>query len=184
MRIIAGRNRSIRLDTLEGNNTRPTLDRVKEALFSSLENYIEDYENVLDLFAGSGALGLECNSRFESNVTFVDKSNKAIRIIKNNIKKCKAENCSNVYNMNYKEYIKKAKEEGAKFDIIFLDPPYIFDGHKIIQEIIDSGITKENTITVYETDDEKIVEEINNDEKITILKTKKYGRVFLNYITT
>lgn len=184
MRIIAGRNKSIRLDTLEGNNTRPTLDRVKEALFSSLENYIEDYENVLDLFAGSGALGLECNSRFGSNVTFVDKSNKAIRIIKSNIKKCKAENSSNVYNMNYKEYIKKAKEESIKFDIIFLDPPYIFDGHKIIQEIIEYGILKENTIIVYETDNEKIVEEISNDEKITILKMKKYGRVFLNYITT
>lgn len=184
MRIIAGRNRSIRLDTLEGNNTRPTLDRVKEALFSSLENYIEDYENVLDLFAGSGALGLECNSRLGSNVTFVDKSNKAIRIIKNNVLKCKAEDKSSIYKMDYSKYIEKAKEEGIAFDIIFLDPPYVFDGHKIIQEMIESGITKEDTIIVYETDNEKIVEEISNDEKITIIKTKKYGRVFLNYITT
>lgn len=86
--------------------------------------------------------------------------------------------------MDYSKYLEKAKEEGITFDIIFLDPPYIFDGHKIIQEMIESGITKENTIIVYETDDEKIVEEISNDEKITILKTKKYGRVFLNYITT
>ena len=86
MRIISGTMRGTKLFTLEGENTRPTLDRVKEALFSKIHYDLQDAV-ILDLFAGSGALGLEALSRGASRVTFCDNSSKAVNVIKNNINK-------------------------------------------------------------------------------------------------
>ncbi len=86
MRVISGSARGTKLQTLEGDNTRPTLDRVKEALFNIIQNYVRD-AYVLDLFSGSGALGIETLSRGAKYCVLCDESSDAIRIIKNNLEK-------------------------------------------------------------------------------------------------
>ena len=123
MRIISGISRGTKLFTLEGENTRPTLDRVKEPLFSIIQTHIKDAV-VLDLFAGSGALGLEALSRGSKRAVLCDKSYEAVNIIKKNIEKTHMEEKAEVLCMDYKKCISTAKD---KFDIIFIDPPYKLD---------------------------------------------------------
>ena len=124
MRIISGNNRGTKLNTLEGQNTRPTLDRVKESLFNILYNKGNDFKYVLDLFAGSGSLGLEALSRGAEFAWFCDSSQEAIKIITQNIKKCKCEGKSKVFNLDYIQCLQLLKDEGGRLDLIFLDPPY------------------------------------------------------------
>ena len=143
MRIISGRARGTKLYTLEGENTRPTLDRVKESLFNIIQNKIED-ANFLDLFSGSGAIGLEALSRGAKKTIFCDSSKQAIEIINKNIKKTHLEDNSKVYNLDYKKALKEIKE---KQDIIYIDPPYKTDfAIQAINEIIKLNIIDENSI--------------------------------------
>ena len=115
MRIISGSARGTKLETLEGQDTRPTLDRVKEALFSIIQNYI--YEaNILDLFSGSGALALESLSRGATFAVCCDSSRKAIEIIKQNAKKTHLEDKVKIVNKDYKQCLNEL--ENIKFDII------------------------------------------------------------------
>ena len=123
MRIISGSAKGTKLYTLEGDATRPTLDRVKEPLFSIIQHYIVG-ANILDLFAGSGALGLEALSRGADKAILCDYSRKAVNIIKQNIEKTKLTEKTEVWNMDYKKALEKLKDNSQKFDIIFLDPPY------------------------------------------------------------
>lgn len=131
MRIIAGRNRSRVLKTLPGDNTRPTLDKVKEAVFSSLGSNFNG-GNVLDLFSGSGAIGLEALSRGMDYAVFNDMNNEAVKIIKENIKMLKEEKVK-VYNNDYKQVLEFLTNDKINFDLIYLDPPYKL---KCIPEII------------------------------------------------
>lgn len=108
MRVISGDARGTRLITLEGKETRPTLDRVKESLFSIIQHNIRD-ANVLDLFAGSGALGIESISRGATSVTFCDKSSDAINIINKNLEKIKINKDVSIINSDYIRSIKKIK---------------------------------------------------------------------------
>lgn len=144
MRIIAGKNKGIKLNTLEGMNTRPTLDRVKESVFNMIENfmYIEDIENVLDLFSGSGALALECISRYNSKVIMVENNIDASKIIKENVNKIKAENNSEIVLEDAKNYLEKVKNV-KKFNLIFLDPPYKIDTKDIIHKILEYNLLDE-----------------------------------------
>ena len=141
MRIIAGKNRGTKLYTLDGDDiTRPTLDRVKESLFNIIMPYIEN-SNILDLFAGSGALGLESLSRGAGKVTFCDNSSKAINVIKNNINKTKLEKKTQVLHKDFSKAIIDLKNQKNKFDIIFLDPPYKTDYIiKAIEMIIEEDL--------------------------------------------
>ncbi|MEG0077820.1 16S rRNA (guanine(966)-N(2))-methyltransferase RsmD [Anaerorhabdus sp.] len=123
MRIIAGKHRSRVLKTRPGQDTRPTLDKVKESIFSSIGPYF-DGGKALDLFAGSGAIGLECISRGMDSCVFVDASFDAIKIIKENITALKeVENCI-CLKMDYKRALQSFKNDGISFDFIYLDPPY------------------------------------------------------------
>ena len=121
MRIISGNARGIKLETLDGVDTRPTLDRVKEPLFSIIQGYIIDAE-VLDLFSGSGALALESLSRGAKSAVLCDKSRKAAEIIKRNIQKTHFDKATELLIKDYKKALDELKNK--KFDIIFLDPPY------------------------------------------------------------
>ena len=136
MRIISGKARGTKLYTLEGTNTRPTLDRVKESIFNIIQNEIED-ATVLDLFAGSGAIGLECLSRGAKKAVLCDKSKEAIQIIKRNIEKTHMEEKAQIINADYENCLEKLKNE--QFDIIYIDPPYatnyIFKSLEKIKEI-------------------------------------------------
>ena len=181
MRIISGTARGTKLFTLEGENTRPTLDRVKEALFNIIQDEIED-SVVLDLFSGSGAIGLEFASRGAKKVYLNDNSKEAFEIIKQNINKTHLTTKVELCNMDFLKLIQNIKEN--KFDIIYLDPPY--KTNFIIQalrELLKAKKITEDSLIIIETDEEKrIVEQIEHEENLEIIDKRKYGRVFIMFL--
>ena len=182
MRIISGQARGTKLFTLEGDNTRPTLDRVKESLFSILMPRLEDAE-VLDLFAGSGALGLEALSRGALNCTFCDNSGKAIGIINQNVEKTKFTNNAIVIQKDYERVLKILKEENKQFDIIFLDPPYNTNYDiKAIEKILEYNLLKQNGDIIVETNKEEKINMLKNIDNINISDLRKYGGVTLMFL--
>jgi len=126
MRVISGTARGKKLTSLEGLETRPTLDRVKEALFNILQFNIKD-ANVLDLFSGSGALAIEALSRGAKEAVLCDFSNKAVKIINKNLEDTRLKNKAEIINKDFIETLNKLNSKSKKFDIIFLDPPYKTD---------------------------------------------------------
>ena len=120
MRVITGSARGRRLKELEGMETRPTTDRVKEGLFNVLQFDIEG-RRVLDLFAGTGQLGIECLSRGAASAVFVDKRPDAVKLIRENLKLCDLTDRARVVAGDSMEFLKSARE---KFDLVLLDPPY------------------------------------------------------------
>lgn len=181
MRVISGKARGKKLISLEGLNTRPTLDRVKEALFNIIQFDIVD-KNILDLFAGSGAIGIEAISRGAKHVTFCDNSIDAINVIKTNVINTRSSEQSTILHKDYLTALKYLAEKKDKFDIIYLDPPYRTDfANKAIKEIIDLDLLSKDGIIILETDDTKKEEEIMNQE-IQIFDKRKYGRAILIFI--
>ena len=120
MRVITGRARGVTLKTPEGLQTRPTTDRVKEALFSVIHFDIPG-AHVLDLFGGTGQLGIEALSRGAKRAVFVDESDKACKLINENLRRTRLEQEGTVVRGDYLAYLGRCRE---KFNIIFLDPPY------------------------------------------------------------
>ena len=120
MRVITGKAKGVALKTPDGMLTRPTADRVKEALFSVINFDVPDAV-VLDLFGGTGQLGIEALSRGAKSAVFVDHQAKACELIKENLRRTKFEKEGRVVRSDYLEYLKRTKE---LFDIILLDPPY------------------------------------------------------------
>ena len=131
MRVITGSARGRRLKTPEGMDIRPTTDNVKESLFNILQFDIEG-RRVLDLFAGTGQLGIECLSRGAREVVFVDKSRDAVRIVKENLKTCGLS--APVLQQDALAYLRS----GQVFDLIFIDPPYDSGLYKDVLETINS----------------------------------------------
>lgn len=121
MRIIAGRNRGKKLLLPNFEGTRPTADLVKTSMFGLLDSYIQD-ARVLDLFAGSGALGLECLSRYAESAVFVDMNPKSCDLVRKNALSMKYEPL--ILNLPYEKALLNFKRRGQNFDIILLDPPY------------------------------------------------------------
>ena len=120
MRVITGKARGVQLKTPDGMLTRPTTDRVKEALFSIIHFEIPG-ARVLDLFGGTGQLGIEALSRGAKSAVFVDAGEAACKLIRENLKRTKFEQEGKVVRSDYLDYLKRTREQ---FDIIFLDPPY------------------------------------------------------------
>lgn len=120
MRVITGSARGRRLKELEGMETRPTTDRVKEGMFSALQFDIEG-RRILDLFAGTGQLGIECLSRGAASAVFVDRRADAVKLIRENLKITDLTDRARIVSADSLEYLKGLRE---KFDIILLDPPY------------------------------------------------------------
>ena len=120
MRVITGTAKGIALATPDGMLTRPTSDRVKEALFSIIQFDIPG-ASVLDLFGGTGQLGIEALSRGAQSAVFVDARDDACRLIKENLKRTKMEKAGTVIKSDYLDFLKRCKQ---KFDIVILDPPY------------------------------------------------------------
>ncbi len=180
MRIISGTARGTNLFTLEGNNTRPTLDRVKESLFNIINLKIFD-SIVLDLFSGSGAIGLEFASRGAKEVLLCDNSNKAIQIIKKNIEKTHMEEKVKLYNCDYIEFLKNNKNE--KFDIIYIDPPYKTDFIiNAINLILHYDMINEDGLIIAETDEPERIEMQLKENDIEFIDKRKYGRAYLYFI--
>jgi len=174
MRIISGQFRGRKLKTLEGMNTRPTADRVKESLFNILNTKVYD-ANVLDLFAGSGALGLEALSRGAASCVFVDSSKEAIDIVKENVDLCKVQENSKIINKDYLEVLKNINN---KFDIIFVDPPYSKGIEIVVLENVKDILTEDGMVII-ETDHTDIPpDEINGLIKYD---SRKYGRTIISF---
>ncbi len=177
MRIITGTAKGAKLETLDGLDTRPTTERVKESIFSMLQFELEG-RRVLDLFAGSGQLGLEALSRGALSCTFVEKALDAMEIVKKNAKKTRLFDRCKILNLDYKDYLKSARS-GEKFDIIFLDPPY---RQKIIPEILET-ISRKDLVAPFG----KIICESEDDveyfaEGFETVKHNKYGRVYITVL--
>ncbi len=182
MRVISGVARGTHLDTLKGENTRPTLDRVKESLFNIINSELED-SVILDLFSGSGAIGIEALSRGAKLAIFCDNSKEAIKIIKQNIEKVRMKDKSVVYLSDFQVALKKVKTENIKPDIIFLDPPYKSNGIiKSLELMLSLDILKEDTLIIAETDEkQRILQEIKSID-LDVNDTRKYGRVYLIFL--
>lgn len=182
MRVISGIARGTKLDTLEGMSTRPTLDRVKESLFNIIQLKIEN-SNVLDLFAGSGSLGIESLSRGAAFATFCDESYKAAEIIKRNLKKVRFEDRSKLYISNFENALEKMKRENLSFDLVFLDPPYKTDYIKESLILLDKyDLLSKDAAIILETDEkDRIINQIENLE-FDIYDVRKYGRVSLIFL--
>ena len=167
MRVVAGKYRGTNLYTLEGNNTRPTKDMVKEALFSSL--MVMPDESFLDIFSGSGAIGIEAISRGLSDVIFNDYNRDACKIIEKNLDKIKVK--KKVYNLDYKDLLNSLK---TSFDYIFADPPYAFEHYDELFELIQkNNLLNEKGIIVLEVkSDNKLKERFG---AYLLYKERKYG---------
>ena len=174
MRVITGSARGVVLKTPDGMTTRPTADRVKEALFSIIQFEVPAAK-VLDLFGGTGQLGIEALSRGAKSAVFIDEREDACKLIKENLKRTKLEQDAKVVRMDYLDYLKRCKE---KFDIIFLDPPYaevfLENALKCITEI---DILQSGGIIVAER---PLGKDLPWDfEGYTRSKDYKYGKVLL-----
>ena len=179
MRIISGTARGTKLYTLEGQITRPTLDRVKESLFNIIQKEIPN-STFLDLFAGSGAIGLEAASRGAKKVILCDKAKEAIQIINKNIEKTHLKEKIELYNLDYEIVINTKLNE--KIDIVYIDPPYHSDfAIKSVELLIKNNQIDRNTTIIIETDEEKIIQELKK-MKIEITNTRKYGRATLIFL--
>ena len=183
MRIIGGQNRGTKLYTLEGyETTRPTLDRVKEALFSKINFELVD-STVLDLFSGSGALGLESISRGAKKAYLCDNSHKAQEIIKKNIEKTRMQEKAILIKKDCYSAIEFFHKNKIKFDIIFLDPPYKTDYNiKTIDLILKYDLLNNDGQIIVETDTEKKILENLKCFPLDIVDIKKYGRVSLIFV--
>ena len=180
MRVITGIARGTKLKTIETMLTRPTMDRVKESLFNILQDKIKD-SIVLDLFAGSGALGIEALSRGAKKAYFCDKNSEAIKVIKENLNKTKLQDKSVIFNSDYLLAMKKIRE---KLSIIFLDPPYKLNlAVNATKELIKLNLITKDSLIIIETDEiKKTINELQKIERIEIIDTRKYGRAYLIFI--
>ncbi len=177
MRIIGGKYRSRVLAEFMGENVRPTSDRAREALFNILSLKLYG-ARVLDLFAGSGALGIESLSRGAKEAVFNDCSKDSVAIIKKNLNTLKITVGGEEAKVMQADYLACLSQVRGQFDLIFIDPPYRFDyGKKALEIIAQKGLLTENGIAVYERD-VPFEGEIAGLEKYD---ERKYGKAYLTF---
>ena len=175
MRIITGSAKGKRLETLEGDATRPTSERIKEAIFSSIQFEIED-RRVLDLFAGSGQMGLEALSRGAARATFIDSSREAMEIVKKNARITGLDDDCHYLVSDWKNYIRKASGR-EQFDLVFVDPPYAMAccaeaaDYLAEREVIIPG-----AIVVLESGEEEILPDDERLRGFEVIKSTHYGK--------
>lgn len=149
-RIISGLAKGIILETPPGMKTRPTSDRAKEALFSILGSVFEG-KNVLDLYSGTGSLGIEALSRGAKNCIFIDRNKKAAQTINNNLNKCRLMGSAHVLSMDVNKALDTVKVNGIRFSCIFMDPPYDRNLlNRTIEKISENDIIEKKGILVVE----------------------------------
>jgi 16S rRNA (guanine966-N2)-methyltransferase len=182
VRVIGGILKGRKLATIRGTIIRPTADRLREAIFNILGDRVED-SVVLDLFAGTGALGIESLSRGAQSVCFVDNSKSAIAVLKKNITDCAVEKCATILKWNIVKNLNCIKSINPSFDLVFLDPPYNKQClEPALKNLYRSEALKKGAFLVIEHSDREPV-----PEKIgvyTITDERRYGRrlvSFLNY---
>ncbi len=171
MRIISGTAKGLKLKTPKGFETRPTADRIKESVFNILNGLIDfsEVENVLDIFAGTGALGLESLSRGANSAVFIDFA--TADLISNNIQHGKFQNCK-VLRGDFSKMLKKLACQNCKFDLIFSDPPYKKNlAEASINLVADLNLLTDNGLMIVEYG----ADEILNAEKLNCIRKINYG---------
>jgi|LGVF01.2.fsa_nt_gb 16S rRNA (guanine(966)-N(2))-methyltransferase RsmD len=179
MRIIAGKYKGRVLNTLNHEGTRPTPDRVREALFSKIQIDIKG-GIVLDLFSGTGALSFEAISRGAKECYLVDKNEESYNLITANNKLLDGN--AKIYNMDFKIALEGFKASGLKFDVIFLDPPY--DSNLALEAldiVASKKLLKKEGALIFEHDKEKLG--LKMPSGLKVYDRKRYGRVYLTFIT-
>lgn len=150
VRVISGQARGRPLKAVPGDATRPTTDKVKEALFSMIGPYF-DGERVLDLFAGTGGLGIEALSRGAGHAVFVDASPKSVAVVRSNLEATRLADRAEVYRNDAGKAIRLLEKKGLKFDLLFLDPPYIMkDCAERLLDLAARGLVAEGATAVVE----------------------------------
>lgn len=177
MRVISGKCRGTNLVAPEGLKTRPTTDRIKETLFNMINFDLLDCD-FLDLFSGSGAIGIESLSRGANSSTFVDMDKDAFRCITQNLEKTRLKDKATVINTDIFMALNKLK--GKKYDIIFMDPPYaLAEIEKTLQTVADYGLLKEDGYIILERSTDKT---INLPQNLVLWKEKVYKTTTLTFI--
>lgn len=170
MRVISGKYKGKKIDGYDIEGTRPTQDRVKESMFAIIQNDLFD-ANVLDLFTGSGNLGIEALSNGASLVYFVDINSKCIDVLNKNLSGINDE--YKVLKLDYNDALLYFKNNNIKFNVIFLDPPYNLDClNNILEKIVDYDLLISDGIVVCEYEHDNFN---NNYDGLVIEKEKKYG---------
>ena len=174
MRVISGAYRGLKLNEFAGNEIRPTADRVKESLFNIL--YDKTYgARVLDLFCGSGNLGIECISRGAAYVDFNDVSPASVKLLKSNLAKLKSAHAYGVSVGDWSAFLRSAKRG---YDIVFIDPPYADDcGISALQMLAERSLLNRGGVAVYERD-RKFEGSICG---LAVSDERKYGRTYLTF---
>lgn len=160
MRVVAGEFGGRKLKTLAGNNTRPTTDKVKGAMFNMIGPYF-DGGNALDLFSGSGSLGIEAVSRGMDQAVLVEKNFRAMEIIRENVAMTKNEEAFQLMKMTANQAIQQLADRGLQFDLVLLDPPYAKQEIvKQIEMLLSNGLLTKDVTVVCETDKEVVLPEM------------------------
>ena len=177
MRVIAGSAKGRRLATVSDNETRPTLERVKESIFGILQFEIEG-EPVLDLFAGSGALGIEALSRGASSCVFVDRRRDCIGVIRENVDRLGFSERAIIRAGDYSTVIDALERDGMRFKLVFLDPPYGSGlGIEAARRLIQKGMLLDGAIIIIEDQ-----EAVQSTGEYTVYRVRKYGDVYISLL--
>lgn len=180
VRIIAGEFRGRRLNAPAGDATRPTTDRVRESLMSAVSSARDGFDDaiVLDVFAGSGALGLEALSRGAAFAQFCDRSKDAQAVIKSNIEACKVADRTRLYAGDVTQHVPAAR--AGAYTLVFLDPPYAMDAHEalgVVHQAAQSGLLSDDVLIIYEQKlgNEEAADKAAAAYGLQLLRRKKYG---------
>ena len=172
MKVISGTLKGRNIIGYNIDGTRPTMDRVKESLFATIQSYVKD-SIVLDLFAGSGQLGIEAISNGANTCYFIDNNKEVIKVLNQNISNLNIKSNSKVILSDWKKSLNEFSNQGIKFDLIFVDPPYDYNVYeKILEKVSTLNLLNENGLIILEHSNLKFKESYNN---LTLYKAKKYG---------
>lgn len=175
MRIITGKAKGKKLFTLEGDATRPTSERIKGAIFSAIQFDIEG-RRVLDLFAGSGQMGLEALSRGATGATFIDSSREAMEIVKKNARVTGFFDNGKYIVSDGANYLRKSAGR-EKYDLVFIDPPYAMNlCKKSVEALLRYDVLRDGAIVVLESGEEEINLEVEPYSAFEVIKSTSYGK--------
>jgi len=179
LRVIAGEYKGRRLDCIEGMEIRPTTDKVKESLFNILGNIVID-STFLDLFGGTGGIGIEALSRGAKYVAFIDANVKSIKVLKGNLDHLNIKDNVEVFHTDYTTAISKLYKYKKQFDIIFIDPPYrVGIAESALEEINKNPILSQSGLIIVEHDSKKDMPQ--RVGKLYLFRIKQYGNTALSF---
>ena len=177
MKVISGTLKGRKIEGYNIDGTRPTMDRVKESLFGMIQDYVKN-SVVLDLFAGSGQLGIEAISNGAKACYFIDNNREVIKVLNNNINNLKIKEKSRVILSDWKKSLNDFSNQNIKFDLIFVDPPYDYNVYeKILEKVSTLNLLNEEGLIILEHHNLKLKEKYNN---LALYKQKNYGNKSVN----